>query len=85
MCVTLISIPRFRTLKWRTLRVVAFFLFGASAFVPLLHGVGLHGSDYMFKYMGMKWYLLELCLYGLGTVIFAVSRLVDWHLERHVD
>ncbi|PVH86601.1 HlyIII-domain-containing protein [Cadophora sp. DSE1049] len=55
-CVALISITKFRTLRWRTLRVVAFFLFGLSAFVPLLHGVGLHGSDYMFAYMGMKWY-----------------------------
>ncbi|KAK4553671.1 hypothetical protein LTR86_009169 [Recurvomyces mirabilis] len=70
-CVALISIPKFRTLRWRTLRVVAFFLFGLSAFVPLLHGVGLHGSDYMFNYMGMKWYLIELSLYALGTLIYA--------------
>ena len=60
--------------------MVAFFLFGLSAFVPLLHGVGLHGSSYMFDYMGMKWYLLELSLYALGTVIFAVSTLVDSYM-----
>jgi adiponectin receptor len=70
---TLISIPKFRTLRWRTLRVVAFFLFGLSAFIPLLHGVGLYGSHYMFEYMGMKWYLIELSLYASGTLIFAVS------------
>ncbi|KAI4910662.1 hypothetical protein J4E90_006917 [Alternaria incomplexa] len=70
-CVALISIPKFRTLRWRILRVVAFFLFGLSAFVPLLHGVGLHGSRYMFDYMGMKWYLIELSLYAAGTLIFA--------------
>jgi hypothetical protein len=45
----------------------------------------MHGSNYMFKYMGMKWYLLELCLYALGTVVFAVSTLIDWCLERRVD
>jgi len=56
--------------------VVAFFLFGLSALVPLLHGVGLHGSRYMFDYMGMKWYLIELALYATGTVIFAVSAIV---------
>jgi len=57
--------------------VVAFFLFGLSALVPLLHGVGLHGSKYMFDYMGMKWYLIELALYATGTVIFAVSENID--------
>jgi adiponectin receptor len=79
-CVALISIPKFRTLRWRNLRVVAFFLFGLSAFVPLLHGVGLHGSDYMFRYMGMKWYLIELSLYATGTLIFAVSRLINSYI-----
>lgn len=42
----------------------------------MLHGLGLHGADYMFNYMGMKWYLIELCLYGLGTLIFCSKSLV---------
>jgi adiponectin receptor len=57
--------------------VAAFFLFGLSSFVPLLHGVGLHGSDYMFDYMGMERYLIRLSLYATGTLIFAASRLID--------
>jgi len=57
--------------------VVAFFLFDLSALVPLLHGVGLHRSKYMFDYMGMKWYLIELSLYATGTLIFAVSEIID--------
>lgn len=68
----LISIPKFRTLRWRNMRVIAFLLFGTSAFIPLLHGVGLYGSHYMFEYMGMKWYLIELSLYASGTLIFAL-------------
>jgi predicted membrane channel-forming protein YqfA (hemolysin III family) len=74
--------PKFRALRWRNLRVIACFLFGLSAFVPLLHGVGLHGSDYMFDHMGMKWYLIELSLYAIGTLIFAVSRPIWRYMVR---
>ncbi|KAF3481875.1 uncharacterized protein GIQ15_04634 [Arthroderma uncinatum] len=63
----LISIPRFRTLRWRKVRVGAYIALGASAFIPLLHGVQLYGLEYMLQYSGMKWYLLELVLYGGGS------------------
>lgn len=70
---TLISIPRFRTLRWRKVRVGAYVALGASAFIPLLHGVQLYGLEYMLKYSGMKWYLLELVAYGGGVSIYGVS------------
>ena len=69
----LICIPRFRTLRWRTVRVGAYVVLGASAFVPLLHGVQRYGLEYMLQYSGMKWYLLELILYGGGVVLYGVS------------
>jgi adiponectin receptor len=53
--------------------VGAYFAFGTSAFIILLHGVALYGTDYMLKYAGMKWYLIELALYGAGAAIYAVS------------
>jgi adiponectin receptor len=67
---TLISIPKFRTLRWRKLRVSAYVALGASAFIPLLHGVQLYGLDYMLEYSGMRWYLLELVLYGGGVSLY---------------
>lgn len=50
----------------------AFVVFGASSFVPLLHGVQRYGLEYMLQYSGMKWYLLELAFYGTGVSLYAV-------------
>lgn len=69
----LICIPRFRTLRWRTVRVGAYVALGASSFVPLLHGVQLYGLEYMMQYSGMNWYLLELAFYGGGVGLYGVS------------
>ncbi len=55
------------------MRVGAYVALGASAFVPLLHGVQLYGLEYMLQYSGMKWYLLELVLYGGGVGLYGVS------------
>ncbi|KAF5567984.1 allantoate permease [Fusarium napiforme] len=68
---TLISIPKFRTLRWRKVRVGAYVALSASAFIPLLHGVQVYGLDYMLEYSGMKWYLVELLLYGGGCGLYA--------------
>ena len=69
----LICIPRFRTLRWRTVRVGAYIALGASALIPLLHRVQLYGLKYMLQYSGIKWYLLELVLYGGGVSLYGVS------------
>ncbi|OBT76498.1 hypothetical protein VF21_03947 [Pseudogymnoascus sp. 05NY08] len=66
----LISIPRFRTLRFRKVRVGAYFALGTSAFIPILHGVQLYGLEYMLQYSGMKWYLLELVFYGGGASLY---------------
>ncbi|KAJ4161674.1 uncharacterized protein LMH87_007699 [Akanthomyces muscarius] len=67
----LICIPVFRTLRWRKVRVGAYAVFGASASIPLLHGTRLYGLEYMIQYSGMKWYLLELTIYGGGACLYA--------------
>ncbi|KAK3373930.1 hemolysin-III protein [Lasiosphaeria ovina] len=67
----LISNPSFRTLRWRRVRVGALVVFGASSFIPLLHGVQRYGLEYMLQYSGMKWYLLELVFYGAGVSLYA--------------
>ncbi|EXL39969.1 hypothetical protein FOCG_17419 [Fusarium oxysporum f. sp. radicis-lycopersici 26381] len=68
----LISIPKFRALRWRKMRVGAYATLGASAFIPLLHGVQVYGLDYMLEYSSMKQYLVELLLYGGGCGVYAV-------------
>ncbi|KAL4961994.1 hemolysin-III protein [Aspergillus stella-maris] len=59
----LISNPLLKMLRWRKVKVSAFIIFGASSFIPLLHGVQRYGLGYMLRYSGMKWYLLELFFY----------------------
>lgn len=51
----------------------AYVTLGASAFIPLLHGVQLYGLEYMLQYAGMEWYLLELFFYGCGVGLYGVS------------
>lgn len=55
----------------------AYVALGASAFVPLLHGVQRYGLEYMLQYSGMKWYLLELALYGGGVGLYGVSAIAS--------
>ncbi|KAH6608124.1 hemolysin-III protein [Trichoderma cornu-damae] len=67
----LISNPLLRTPRWRRVKVGAFVVFGASSFIPLLHGVQRYGLEYMLQYSGMKQYLLELTFYGAGVGLYA--------------
>lgn len=68
----LISNPVLKTPRWRKVKVGAFVIFGASSFIPLLHGTQRYGHEYMFQHSGMKWYLLELTLYGTGVSLYTV-------------
>lgn len=66
----LISNPILKTPRWRKVKVGAFVVFGASSFIPLLHGVQRYGLEYMLQYSGMKWYLVELTFYGTGVSLY---------------
>lgn len=67
----LISHPSLKTPRLRNVKAGAFVVFGASSFIPLLHGVERYGLQYMMQYSGMKWYLLELAFYGTGVIMYA--------------
>ncbi|GAB1194770.1 hypothetical protein APSETT444_004020 [Aspergillus pseudonomiae] len=60
-----------KTPRWRKVKVGTFGIFGASSFIPLLHGVQRYGLEYMLQYSGIKWYLLELTFYGTGVGLYA--------------
>uniref|UniRef100_A0A093XFB7 ADIPOR-like receptor IZH2 n=1 Tax=Talaromyces marneffei PM1 TaxID=1077442 RepID=A0A093XFB7_TALMA len=66
----LISNPLFKTPRWRNIKVGTFTIFGASSFIPLLHGVQRYGLEYMLQYSGIRWYLLELTFYGAGVSLY---------------
>ncbi|KAI0203571.1 hemolysin-III protein [Astrocystis sublimbata] len=67
----LISNPSLKTPRYRNVKAGAFVVFGASSFIPLLHGVQRYGLDYMLNYAGMRWYLIELTFYGTGVALYA--------------
>ncbi|KAI0168749.1 mPR-like GPCR protein [Pestalotiopsis sp. NC0098] len=66
----LISHPSLKTPRLRNFKVGAFVIFGASSFIPLLHGAAQYGLHYMMQYAGMKWYLVELAFYGTGVILY---------------
>ncbi|EHK17759.1 mPR-like GPCR protein [Trichoderma virens Gv29-8] len=78
----LISNPLLKTPRWRKVKVGAFVVFGASSFIPLLHGVQRYGFEYMLQYSGMKWYLLELTFYGTGRL--APGRFDIWGSSHQI-
>lgn len=56
------------------MRIGAYVALGASASIPLLHGVHRYGREYMMQYSGMKWYLIELVIYGEGVSLYGVGN-----------
>ena len=65
--------PTFR--RQRTARTGAYITLGATSLIPLLHAIQRYGVEDMLQYAGLKWYLLELALYGSSTCLYAVSHL----------
>ena len=61
----------------------AYFVLGASSFIPLLHGLQLYGLEYMLQYAGMKWYLIELVFYGGGVGLYAVCLHAHCRVYRY--
>ena len=76
----MVAIPKFR--RWRAARTCAFLALGAMSFIPILHGVQRYGLQEMLQYAGLRWYLLELTLYGASAGLYAVcvALLCIFHL-----
>jgi adiponectin receptor len=65
--------PSFRTPKWRPFRAGMFVAMGASAVIPVLHGISLFGVTQLERQMGLSWLVLQGVLYVSGAAIYAVS------------
>ncbi|KAI5198357.1 hypothetical protein AUEXF2481DRAFT_31720 [Aureobasidium subglaciale EXF-2481] len=70
-CATVSILPSFRTPKWRPFRAGMFVAMGASAVVPVLHGVSLFGVTQLQKQMGLSYLVLQGVLYISGAAIYA--------------
>lgn len=51
-----------------------FVAMGASAVIPVLHGIFLFGLDQLEQQIGLSWLVLQGVLYISGAAIYAVSR-----------
>lgn len=79
--------PSFRTPEWRPFRAGMFVAMGASAVVPVLHGISLFGVAQLEQQMGLFWLVLQGLLYISGAAIYAVSTILPSsiiHL-KHTD
>ena len=70
--------PKFRTPTYRVMRSVMFALLGFSAFVPVVHGIVLHGWEVQNQRMAIVYFLGLGLLNGTGTVIYAARVPEKW-------
>ena len=52
-------------------------MLGTSSLVPIVHAVQLYGFKHALRALGVKWYLVELALYGSGVIVYGVGH-VSW-------
>jgi hypothetical protein len=60
-CAIVSILPSFRTPKWRPFRAGMFVAMGASAVVPVLHGIYLFGFTQLERQMGVSWVVHFWC------------------------
>ncbi|KAG9845610.1 hemolysin-III channel protein Izh2, partial [Aureobasidium melanogenum] len=70
-CAIVSVMPNFRTPKWRPFRAVMFVAMGASAIIPVLHGIFLFGVNQLQRQIGLSWLVLQGVLYISGAAIYA--------------
>ncbi|KAI4729535.1 HlyIII-domain-containing protein [Aureobasidium sp. EXF-10728] len=70
-CATVSIMPSFRTPKWRPFRASMFVAMGASAVIPVLHGISLFGIAQLERQIGLSWLVLQGILYISGAAIYA--------------
>jgi len=62
-----------------------FVAMGASAVIPVLHGISLFGITQLERQMGLSWLVLQGVLYVSGAAIYAVSIRFDMASSRDTD
>ena len=77
-CAVFTMKPKFRTPTYRLMRSLMFALLGLSAFVPVLHGIILHGWDVQNRRMAVTHLLGLGLLNATGTVIYAARVPEKW-------
>ena len=74
--------PRFRTRAYRTRRVLTYFLLGASAIVPFIHAVYLHGWSRQNPKMSITNFMGLALLNGTGAMIYGLRIPERWFPKR---
>jgi len=62
-----------------------FVAMGASAVIPVLHGISLFGITQLEQQMGLSWLVLQGVLYVSGAAIYAVSIRFDMASSRDTN
>ena len=65
-------LPNFSTAKWRPFRAALFVAVGASAIIPMLHGVQKYGLAQLERQIGLSYVVGQGILYIVGAAIYAV-------------
>ena len=71
--------PRFRTPGFRLMRSFCFGILGLSAFIPVVHGIFLHGWALQNQRMSISYFVGLGLLNGLGTAIYAMRVPERWY------
>jgi adiponectin receptor len=74
--------PRFSGPTGRQTRTLTFTLLGLSSFVPVVHGIILHGFAAHDKRMGIKHYLGLGACHATGSLIYAARVPERWYPGR---
>lgn len=70
--------PRFRTPAFRALRSASFAILGLSAFIPVVHGIIIHGWELQNQCMSINYFIGLGLLNGAGTAIYAMRIPERW-------
>ena len=70
--------PRFRTPAFRALRSASFAVLGLSAFIPVVHGIIIHGWELQNQRMSITYFIGLGLLNGAGTAIYAMRIPERW-------
>ncbi|KAH7350217.1 adiponectin receptor protein [Plectosphaerella cucumerina] len=64
-------LEHFRTPEWRPFRAAMFVCFGLSGVVPVVHGLLLHGWQYLEDRMSLTWVIAHGLMYVVGAFLYA--------------
>lgn len=66
----------------RRVRTVVYLLLGLSSFLPIIHGIGLHGLAEHDRRMSFKYYLGLGACHGTGAMLYAARIPERWYPRR---